>query len=161
MAQAASIVLVCLTLVVMPQPLMAEESAELPRAVQPSTEALAAEAPATLQPGAQCTSSTALSFELTPAEIAAASSPCTAQCEIGADRTCYGDPCSAVNQNCPGTRGYCYSPSEGFVYCGSCCTCSSVGSCFSASDCCVGCSSCGSVCYKENSHDIMGVCQCN
>jgi len=65
-----------------------------------------------------------LSAELPPLDLeppaATPLSPCTAQCNEGPDVTCYGNPCSAVNQACPSQRGYCYSASEGSKYCDDC-----------------------------------------
>ncbi len=45
---------------------------------------------------------------------------CTAECEYGPDQTCTGASCSAVNQACPGERGYCWGSDTGTRYCQSC-----------------------------------------
>jgi|GEM_PF-5378366 hypothetical protein len=45
---------------------------------------------------------------------------CVATCTEGPDQICTGSSCTATDQACPGTQGFCFSPEEGFKVCGAC-----------------------------------------
>lgn len=55
-----------------------------------------------------------------PTSSAQIQAECTAECEYGPDQTCTGASCSAVNQDCPGERGYCWGSDTGTRYCDAC-----------------------------------------
>lgn len=66
--------------------------------------------------------------ESSESKSAGIASVCTADCQYGSDKTCYGTSCKAVDQSCPGTRGYCWSNTTGYQYCDPC-------PCYAAADC--------------------------